>query len=152
MCCYSSNSRFDSDVGSKWHFDAKEESKWLKISVERHLWGVNLHSNSFKSQIEMTPWVVKMTLLIGLKWLYRWQPKRSQNDSPQGLVLGSRKRLLWLTVYEQCGQHNIVQFWLHQFWRSDIFCRVVLKIIWNRQEYFSINLIYDLTLLRAHRP
>ena len=137
MCRFNFNSRFDSDVGSKWHFDAKEESKWLQISVKRHFWGVNLHSktpftrdrirvvsasssvslrsylllplflwyaliefcniisnlrvmlvlrlfkliwwtygsgpvwtgsNSFKSHFEMTLWVVKMTLLRGLKW------------------------------------------------------------------------------------
>ena len=83
-----------SDVGSKWHIDAKEELKLLQISVKWHVWGLNLHSNSLKSHFEMTSWIVKMTPLRGLKWLYRCQPKRNQNDSLEGVVLGSRKRLL----------------------------------------------------------
>ena len=38
----------------------------------------------------MTPWVVKMTLLIKRvkMTLYRCQPKRSQNDSFEGVALG----------------------------------------------------------------
>ena len=91
MCRFDFNNRFDTSMPTKSRNDSKSVS------------------NSFKSHFEMTPWVFKMTLLIKrVKLTLYWcQPKRNQNDSLEGVVLGSRKRLLWrsqngsfeLTVY-----------------------------------------------------
>jgi hypothetical protein len=96
----------------KSKIDAKEESKWLQIKVKRHFWGVNLHSNSSKSHFEKTPCVVKMTLLKGLKMtLYRCQPERSQNDSLEGVDLGSRKWLLWRS---QNDSFELTVYWFYR--------------------------------------
>ena len=49
-----------------------------------------MHSNSFKSHFEMTPWLVKMTVLRGLKWLFTGANlKEVKENSLEEVVLGS---------------------------------------------------------------
>ena len=77
------NSRFDSGVGSKWHFDAKEKWKWVQESFSND--SMFSQNDSIK-RVEMTlytsvnPKEVKMNLLKGFFW-------GQENDSFEGVKM-----------------------------------------------------------------
>ena len=124
----------------------------LQINVKRHFCGVNLHSNSFKSHFEMTPWVVKMTLLRGLKWPLqvsaqkksKWLSWRGRPGVKKKTPLKESKWLLWITSVQTisaCVYNSFIQVEIqarspqqHVLITVGLYCRDMLILVREKNQ------------------